>query len=192
MNKLLDGLRLGASSKTVALSELSADQIITNLSDEQKAELAGKLAPKAEEPVADSEPAPEKPKAESEEAPADEEPEPEADAADPESPQFKAGFAAAVDRNSAVFASEHFVGREKAAASLLGNQKLSADEIISALAALPKGSSGNNMLDGLKGSANPDLQPGSEATGTNPQQESRSSWDRTFAKLGWATEKKPA
>lgn len=47
------------------------------------------------------------------------------------------GFKAANERNAAVAASEHYAGREKLAANLLGNDKLSAADIIAALAEAP-------------------------------------------------------
>jgi hypothetical protein len=45
------------------------------------------------------------------------------------------GFAEANQRFSTVLASEHYAGREQLASALLANDKLSADEIITALAA---------------------------------------------------------
>lgn len=54
-----------------------------------------------------------------------------------------AGFAAANARFAAVMASEHYAGRETLAQSLLANDKLSADEIITHLeAAQPAGDAG--------------------------------------------------
>jgi hypothetical protein len=49
-----------------------------------------------------------------------------------------AGFKAANERLGAVFASEHYAGREQLAQNLLGNASMDADAIISALAAAPK------------------------------------------------------
>jgi hypothetical protein len=55
-----------------------------------------------------------------------------------ESEAHAAGFKQANDRMNAVFASEHYDGREAAAHVMLGNVKLGADDIISILAASPK------------------------------------------------------
>lgn len=48
------------------------------------------------------------------------------------------GFAEASARANTVLASEHYAGREALATTLLANDKLSADEIVTALAAAPK------------------------------------------------------
>lgn len=47
------------------------------------------------------------------------------------------GFAEANARASTVIGSEHYAGREALAATLLANDKMSADEIVTALAAAP-------------------------------------------------------
>lgn len=49
------------------------------------------------------------------------------------------GFKEATDRATAVLASEHFAGREALATTLLGNAKLTSDEIIASLAVAPGG-----------------------------------------------------
>lgn len=188
MDKPLDGLRLGASSKTIALADVSVDQLMSGLSDDQKAGLTEKLAPpKAEEPALEPEASEPGKKAAAEnkaEPEKGKEEAPKGAAADPGHAQYVHGFQAAVDRNKAVFASEHFEGREKAAARLLGNAKLSADEITATLADLPKGEAGNNMLDGLKGK-NPDLAPGAEAGGDASKAEAGAVWDRVAERKGW-------
>lgn len=48
------------------------------------------------------------------------------------------GFAEANARATTVLASEHYVGRENLATTMLANEKLSADEIVTMLAAAPK------------------------------------------------------
>lgn len=48
------------------------------------------------------------------------------------------GFKAANERMNAVFASEHYTGREGAAAKLLGKEAMSADDIVEVLAEMPK------------------------------------------------------
>jgi hypothetical protein len=49
-----------------------------------------------------------------------------------------AGFKAANERMAAVMASEHYAGREAAAAKMLSKEGMSADDIIDVLAASPK------------------------------------------------------
>lgn len=184
-NPAIDKLRLGASSKAVALADVSAADLMASMSDEQKTELAAALAPpKAEEaPKGESAPggkAEEKPAAKGEEegkgAAA------KGDAADPDHVQYGHGFVAACERTRTVAASKEFVGRESAGVELLGNAKLSADEVISTLAALPKG--GSDMLAGLK-SKNPDLGAGGETDSGSSKADASSVWDRTFAERGW-------
>lgn len=51
------------------------------------------------------------------------------------------GFKAANDRMNAVFASEHYAGREALAAKMLGKPGLSAEDIIDVLASTPKAAS---------------------------------------------------
>lgn len=48
------------------------------------------------------------------------------------------GFKSANDRMNQVFASEHYAGREAAAAKLLGKPSLSAEDVIDLLADMPK------------------------------------------------------
>lgn len=51
------------------------------------------------------------------------------------------GFAEANARANTVIGSEHYAGRETLAATMLANDKLSADEIVTMLAAAPKAAS---------------------------------------------------
>lgn len=183
MDRLLSSLRLGASSKTVALADVSVADLMSGLSDEQKAGLAAELAPeppKADDPAGGGQADDKTGGGEAEQ--------PKGDAADPAHAQYVHGFAAAVERNRTVFASEHFAGRETAAAALLGNGKLSADEITATLASLPKGQGADGMLNALKGTENPNLGAGASSEGDG-KKEAEASWDRTFAALGWAGDK---
>lgn len=78
----------------------------------------------------------------------DEEPTPDPDEEEPEmttqtnddavAKAHAEGFAAANTRFNAVLASEHYAGRETLAQTLLGNDKLTAEEINTALASAPK------------------------------------------------------
>lgn len=196
MKNPLDGLRLGASNKSIALADASVDQIVSGLSEEQKAGVAAALGADASAPIGQPKGEKEPPEGGAgkggdggEQGGQGAAPEPpKSDAADPAHPQFANGFQAAVERSSAVFASEHFEGREKAAAKLLGNPKLSAEEIVATLAELPKGDGGVAMLAGLKGN-NPDLGAASDGERTSAQ-EAGASWGRTFARLGWGDKNK--
>lgn len=51
---------------------------------------------------------------------------------------FDAGFKAAIDRQNTVMASEHYKGREAQAATMLGKQSMSAEDIVDVLASSPK------------------------------------------------------
>jgi len=77
--------------------------------------------------------------------------------------EYNAGFQKGADdarqRALAVMASEHFTGRAPQAAKLLGNLKLSADEIIAMLADMPD-QSGAEMLAAIRSQKNPDLGTG--------------------------------
>lgn len=158
MDEEFKGLRIAApkgktvpsaSGEAIAFADLKPDQIVAAMSDEQKAAVTATLAPKAEDEPAD------KDKGKKKKMPEDMEKD-GANAADPDHAQYGHGFAAGIARMNAVFASEHFEGRAAAAAKLLGNAKLSADEITGMLADLPKGDGGADMLATLRGN-NPNL-----------------------------------
>lgn len=114
-----------AKSGAVAISEMQAADIMTALSDEQKVSLAAALA--ASTPTASQ-------SAGQDPAPEDEE--------DPDMPDSEEQIAAARaderQRFTTVMASDHYIGREGLAATLLASDKMTADEIVTALAAAPK------------------------------------------------------
>lgn len=92
--------------------------------------------------------------------------------------------ARAADRVAKVFASEHSQGRERQAAKLLANDKLSVEEITDLLADMPKGGSANgSMLERLAEQPNPEIKTGSEAA-PNAQAESDAIWDLARARNG--------
>lgn len=95
------------------------------------------------------------------------------------------GFSAATARANTVLASEHYAGREALATTLLANDKLAADEIITALAAAPKAAvpdAGGAEADDEKARANmrKELaahQPGITGNdGGEPQAEANHGW----------------
>ena len=64
-----------------------------------------------------------------------------------------AGFKAANERMSAVFASEHYNGREGMAAKLLGKPAMTAEDIIDVLADTPKAETSKLSAEELKAAA---------------------------------------
>ena len=144
MTEASTGLRKALARKA-GVSKLTPEELLAEMSDDQKTALAASLNPAAN--------AGDKPKKASDDEDEDEmEPEgddnkPKPKKKDDEYMDDKASAAkAATDRSLAVMASEHFAGREKLAATLLGSS-MSADEIITALAAAPKPSVGANADD---------------------------------------------
>lgn len=137
MTEASTGLRKALARKA-GVSQLSTEELLAQLSDEQKAGLAASLNPAAN--------AGDKPKKASDDEDEDDieteddgTKKPKSKKKDDEYMDDKASAAkAATDRSLAVMASEHFAGREKLAATLLGSS-MSADEIVTALAAAPKG-----------------------------------------------------
>lgn len=87
-----------------------------------------------------------------------------------------------------VFASDASKGKERAAASLLANPKLSADEIVALLPQISGGAGDNVMLANLSATPNPDLKPGAE-TNSGGGADVAAGWNRTFARLGWSEPK---
>lgn len=96
--------------------------------------------------------------------------------------------AAANARFGKVLASEHYAGNEKLAATLLANDKMSADEVIAALAAVekpeaaaadPEAAARDEMKAALAEASN----SGIDATAGSPPsmaQETSASWDRIY------------
>jgi hypothetical protein len=82
------------------------------------------------------------------------------------------GFAEANARAGAVISSNHYEGREKLAAAMLANDKLSADEIVTMLAASPAASSAASSEDTDRASmraALADSQPKSTGQADEPK-----------------------
>lgn len=114
--------------------------------------------------------------------------------ADAEKKGHNTGFKAATDRMAAVFASEHYAGREAAAAKLL-SKSMSAEDIIDVLADMPKievsalteeqqreaAEAGGRvaMKDALAGSKNSNIDAGNEGK-TDIKAESQSVWAKAY------------
>jgi hypothetical protein len=106
---------------------------------------------------------------------------------------FAAGFAAANDRFNAVLASENYAGNTALAHTLLGNDKLSADEILTVLAAAsppaPAAAAASDvdaeeaaraeMQAALADNANSNIDAGS--TPVVPTSDAASIWDQAYA-----------
>lgn len=163
MSKSIDRLRLGAAASAVALADVTAEQLMSNLSDEQKTALAAQLTPKADDKPAGTQPDP-APDAGAKETGKDDKDgkkkdggdKPAADAADPSHAQFAHGVAAERARMATVFASEHYEGREALANEML-TTSASAEEITRTLAKAEAGTGGGKaMLDAMN-EQNPNL-----------------------------------
>lgn len=129
MTEASAGLRK-ALARNAGVSKLSNDELLASLTDEQKASLAASLAPAAKADAMEPE---------GEEEMEDGKKKPKSKKKDDEYMEDKESAAkAATDRALAVMASEHFAGREKLAANLLAVDSMSADQIVTALAAAPK------------------------------------------------------
>lgn len=181
MTTAATGLRLSASAPALAIADMKLDDILAQMSDDQRTALAATLVPgaaakdgkpkdadagddadKDDAGMTDDEKA-----AKKKDKMADSETEAAAEAR---------GFAAATARAVAVMSSEHFEGRAAQAVKLLGNAKLDANEIVTMLADMPDGT-GASMLDAIRGK-NPDLGTGSDANGGGAP--------ATAANHGWA------
>ena len=130
---LAKALARSASGEVIALAELSADDLKASLSAEQIAALQAAPAPAA---AADDMPPKKK------DGCSDDEDEDDVggdkDMAGKPGSKAEENSASAdtgTQRALAVMASEHFAGRESLAATLLANEKLSADEIVGILSA---------------------------------------------------------
>lgn len=132
MTEASTGLRKALARKA-GVSQLSTEELLAQMTDQQKAGLAASLSLAAGEP---SKKAGDKEDEDDIETEDDGTKKPKSKKKDDEYMDDKASAAkAATDRSLAVMASEHFAGREKLAATLLANDKLSAEEINGILAA---------------------------------------------------------
>lgn len=145
--------RVGASGTVLALAEMSSDDILAGLNDDQRASLSAALAAPASV-AAHPEPGDGEPDGDPDDANCSKCKGPmkdgkcakcadaSAEAAHEGTPAYAAGFAAATTRALAVMASDAFAGRAKAAATLLAKASLSADEITALLTDLGPAASG--------------------------------------------------
>lgn len=112
----------------------------------------------------------------------------------------EAGFKAANDRMTKVFASEHYAGREATAAKLLGKPSMSAEDIIDVLADMPKVETNalteeqqrdaaeeggrKEMQAALSGQKNSNIDAGGggQASEQDKKAAADASWDKAYAK----------
>lgn len=183
--------RTGLRSKlarNAGISQLTTEELIAQMTDEQKTAIAASLAP-APAPAA---------KAEAMEPEGDEE---EGEDGKKMMPKSKgegdddmgdedAKAKAATERAVAVMSSEHAVGRMEQAGKLLANDKLSADEIISVLSvaassttpADPEAAARADMQAALKENANTVIEA-NDGGGQKPASKAADVWAAAHAKV---------
>jgi membrane protein involved in colicin uptake len=170
MNAPIEGLRLSTRATAADALASAAETLIAPKAAD---------APKAEEPAKEEvklEPAPEP----AQEPEARTEPKAEAAPATTNEKATTPPRAEERQRVADVFASDASKGKERAAASLLANPKLSADDIIGLLPNM-KGGETNQMLASLAAAPNPDLKPGTDSGGGSGA-EATAYWDRVHAR----------
>ena len=186
MTEASTGLRK-ALVRNASVSKMTTAELLAEMSEEQKTELAASLAPVAK---AGDKPAP---GAEAEDDDDD------AEMMDKKKKSKKDGdeeymgddkAKAATDRAIAVMSSEHFAGREAQATKLLGNDKLSADEIVSLLADMTPAASGDAEAaarDAMKAALSDNKPTGIEANDggskATPASEANAVWAFATAKV---------
>ena len=188
MTEASNGLRK-ALARNAGVQKLSTNELLAQMTDEQKAALAATLAPAAN--VAAPANASEAPAAGAE----DDEDDDDLEMKKKDKAKKKDGDEYADDkaetetqRAQAVIASEHFAGREKQAAKLLGNAKLSSAEIISILADLspaapadPEADARAAMQAALRENAPSGVEANDGTGKTNPAASAASVWDGAIA-----------
>jgi len=193
MTEASTGLRK-ALARNAGVSKLTAEELLAQMSDEQKTALAASLAP-APAPAA---------AAAASEAPAagaeDDEDGDDLEMGDKKKAKKKDGdeymgddkAKAAVDRVLAVASCEHFAANKAAATVLLANDKLSADEIIGLLAALnpveasaeaAEAAARADMKAALQSAAASSVEANDGGSSTNPAASAEAVWDHARAKV---------
>jgi hypothetical protein len=193
MTEASKGLRK-AIVRNAGVSKLTTDELLAEMTDDQKAAIAASLAPAANAaaPAANAGNTP-KPDAEAEDD------EDDAEMMDKKKKSKKDGeeeymdddkAKAATDRAIAVMSSEHFAGREAQAKTLLANDKLSADEIITILADLkpaapadPEAGARAEMQAALKDNAPSGIEANTTTPNSNPASKAEDVWAFATAKV---------
>jgi hypothetical protein len=182
MTEASAGLRK-ALARNAGVSKLTTEELLAQMSEEQKTALAASLAPPPAQAAAE---AGSEPEAEAEEGEAEEEG--KAKKKDKDYMGEDAKAKAATERAIAVMSSEHVAGRTKLAADLLANDKLSADEIITILSASapattadPEEAARAEMQAALQAAQNSQVEANDSGA---PAAAAGSVWDKSYAKLG--------
>lgn len=189
----LAGLARAASGTVVALAEMSTADILAGMTDDQRAEIGASLGA-APAPAAAGDPPADEPDGDKDEHCAKcKEPMKDgkcsacasAEAAHEGTPAYAAGFAAATARAVAV------IGADTKAAMLLGNAKLSADEITALLADAPAPASAEaidpdaaaraEMRAAIDETGNSQVDAASGAAASSATANVQSIWDKAIA-----------
>lgn len=189
MTEASTGLRKALARKA-GVSKLSTEELLAEMSDEQKAGVAAALA--ASDPPAPAASASDDADEDDTDMP-DGEKKPKAKKKDDENMDDDAGAKAATERAVAVMSSEHVAGRTKLAADLLANDKLSADEIVAILSASAPAASGDpdaaaraEMQNALAETGNSNIAADGGGSPSTPKAGGAQVWDKALAKINAA------
>lgn len=178
------GLRK-ALARNAGVQKLTAEELLAQMSDEQKTTLAASLAP-APAPAASASDDGDEDDLENME---DGKKKPKSKKKDDEYMDDDAKAKAATERAVAVMSSEHATGRTKLAADLLANDKLSADEIISILSASapattpdPEAAARAEMQAALEANGNSEIEANDGGV-SKPEAKSADVWAAAHAKV---------
>ena len=186
MTEASAGLRKALARKA-GVSKLTTEELLAEMTDEQKAEMAAAFAPAA---VVKDMPPKKDGEDEEDESEMGDKPKSEKEKDEHMGDDDKAK--ASAERAIAVLSHEHAQGRMDVAKTLLANDKLSADDIIKVLAiaapaapADPEAAAREEMKSVLKETGAPEIEANNG--GASPSSgDSASIWDKTYAKLGLA------
>lgn len=188
MTEASTGLRKALARKA-GVQKLSTDELLAEMTDEQKAGVAAALAastPAASAPNASASDDSDEDDTEM----GDGEKKPKAENKDDEDMAAESGAKAATERAVAVMSSEHVAGRTKLAADLLANDKLSADEIIGILSASapekpddPEAAARAEMQAAINATGNSSIDANGGGAPSTQKSDSGALWDKAVAKL---------
>lgn len=187
MTEASTGLRK-ALARNAGVQKLTAEELLAQMTDEQKTALAASLAPTSPANASDAPAA----------GASDDEDEDDLEMKKKDKAKKKDGdeymgddkAKAATDRAIAVMSSEHFAGREAQAKTLLANDKLSADEIITILADLnpaapadPEADARAEMQAALKNNAPSGIEANDGGSKATPATKAADVWAAATAKV---------
>lgn len=172
------GLRK-ALARNAGVSKLTNEELLASMSDEQKAAIAASVTPaaKAEEPEGE------------EDEMEDGKKKPKSKKKDDEYMDDDAKAKAATERAVAVLSNGHAQGRMDVATGLLANDKLSADEIITVLAAMapaekpdPEAAARAEMQAALEANGNSEIEANDGGV-SKPEAKAADVWAAAHAKV---------